>query len=99
MRYTSDRALTQARDLPPARVVGAVQRKKSGSTLVRCHRKRRDLITVNVKKIAGLAGIALVLFFVIAQPGQAAGLVGNIVDFLRSSAESVITFVSNVFQG
>jgi hypothetical protein len=55
------------------------------------------LIAVNVKKIAGLAGIALVLFFVIAQPGQAAGLVGNIIDFLRSSAESVITFVSSVF--
>ncbi|WP_043792657.1 hypothetical protein [Amycolatopsis balhimycina] len=54
---------------------------------------------MNVKKIAGLAGIALVLFFVIAQPGQAAGLVGNIVHFLRASAESVITFVSNVFKG
>ena len=69
------------------------------TAVVRCHRKRRDLIAVNVKKIAGLAGIALVLFFVIAQPGQAAGLVGNIIDFLRSSAESVITFVSNVFKG
>jgi hypothetical protein len=57
------------------------------------------LIAVNAKKLAGLVGIALVLFFVIAQPGQAAGLVGNIVGFLRSSAESVITFVSNVFHG
>ncbi|GAA3540849.1 hypothetical protein GCM10022222_25590 [Amycolatopsis ultiminotia] len=55
------------------------------------------MIAVNAKKLAGLVGIALVLFFVIAQPGQAAGLVGNVVDFLRSSAESVITFVSNVF--
>ncbi|MFF0147161.1 hypothetical protein D5S19_26055 [Amycolatopsis panacis] len=55
------------------------------------------MIAVNVKKLAGLVGIALVLFFVIAQPSHAAGLVGNIVDFLRSSAESVITFVSNVF--
>lgn len=97
VRYTSDRVLTQARDFPPLRLFSAVQRKKSGFALVRCHRKRRDLIAVNVKKIAGLAGIALVLFFVIAQPGQAAGLVGNIIDFLRSSAESVITFVSNVF--
>ena len=69
------------------------------TAVVRCHRKRRDLIAVNVKKIAGLAGIALVLFFVIAQPGQAAGLVGNIIDFLRDSAESVITFVSSVFKG
>jgi hypothetical protein len=55
------------------------------------------LIAVNTKKVAGLVGIALVLFFVIAQPGNAAHLVGNIVDFLRSSAEAVITFVSNVF--
>ncbi|MTD55057.1 hypothetical protein GKO32_13865 [Amycolatopsis sp. RM579] len=57
------------------------------------------MIVVNAKKIAGLVGIALVLFFVIAQPGQAANLVGNIVAFLRSSAEAVITFVSNVFNG
>ncbi|GAB3583737.1 hypothetical protein GCM10027445_58840 [Amycolatopsis endophytica] len=55
------------------------------------------MIVVNAKKIAGLVGIALVLFFVIAQPGNAANLVGNIVDFLRESAEAVITFVSNVF--
>lgn len=52
---------------------------------------------MNVKKLLAFAGIALVLFFVIAQPGQAAGLVGNIIGFLRDSAESVITFVSNVF--
>jgi len=57
------------------------------------------LIVVNAKKIAGLVGIALVLFFVIAQPGNAANLVGNILDFLQSSAEAVITFVSNVFNG
>lgn len=54
---------------------------------------------MNAKKLAGLVGIALVLFFVIAQPNQAAGLVGNIVGFLRSSAESVVSFVSNVFNG
>jgi len=52
---------------------------------------------VNAKKLLTFAGIALVLFFVITQPGQAAGLVGNIIGFLRDSAESVITFVSNVF--
>ena len=57
------------------------------------------LIVVNAKKIAGLVGIALVLFFVIAQPGNAAHMVGTIVDWLRSSAEAVITFVSNVFSG
>jgi hypothetical protein len=59
--------------------------------------RQTGLIAVNTKKVAGLVGIALVLFFVIAQPGNAAHLVGNIVEFLRSSAEAVITFVSNVF--
>ena len=50
-------------------------------------RQETGLIVVDVKKIASIAGIALVLFFVIAQPGQAATLVGNIIDFLRASAE------------
>ncbi|WP_162788243.1 hypothetical protein [Amycolatopsis albispora] len=55
------------------------------------------LIVMNAKKLLTFAGIALVLFFVIAQPQGAAGLVTNIITFLRESAESVITFVSNVF--
>jgi hypothetical protein len=55
------------------------------------------LIAVNGKKLLGLLAIALVLFFVIAQPGNAANLVTNILDFLRDSAEAVIAFVSNVF--
>jgi hypothetical protein len=57
------------------------------------------LITVNAKKLAGLAGIALLLFFVISQPGNSAGLVTNIVQWLRDAAEGVITFVSTVFKG
>ena len=52
-----------------------------------------------IKKLLTFAGIALVLFFVIAQPGQAAGLVTNIIDFLRDAAKSIITFVSSVFTG
>jgi|GEM_PF-1109539 len=51
------------------------------------------------RKILAIAGVALVLFFVIAQPNQAAGLVGNIIDFLGNAARSVITFVSEVFSG
>jgi hypothetical protein len=54
---------------------------------------------VNAKKLAGLAGIALVIFFVISQPGNSAGLVTSIITWLRTSAESVITFVSSVFKG
>lgn len=49
------------------------------------------------KKTAILVGVALVLFYVIAEPEGAAGLVGSIVGFLRDAAESVITFVSSVF--
>ncbi|WP_187346858.1 hypothetical protein [Saccharomonospora sp. CUA-673] len=52
---------------------------------------------MNAKKLAGFAAIALILFFVIAQPGQAAGLVNNLIGFLRDAAEAVITFVSNIF--
>ncbi|MFF5990169.1 hypothetical protein [Prauserella flavalba] len=52
---------------------------------------------MNAKKLATFAGIALVLFFVIAQPGNAAGLVNNIIGFLRDAAEAVIAFVSNIF--
>lgn len=52
---------------------------------------------MNAKKLATVAGIALVLFFVIARPGEAAALVGNILAALRGAAEAVITFVSNVF--
>lgn len=51
------------------------------------------------KKILGLIALAIVLFIVIAHPGQGAEMVHNGVDFLRSSAEGVITFVSNVFSG
>jgi hypothetical protein len=52
---------------------------------------------VDVKKLLTFAGIALVLYFVIAQPAGAAGLVSNIIGFLRDAAESVISFVSSVF--
>ncbi|MEU3275274.1 hypothetical protein SAMN05421630_11455 [Prauserella marina] len=52
---------------------------------------------MNAKKLAGLAALALILFFVIAQPGNAAGLVNNVIGFLREAAEAVITFVSNIF--
>jgi hypothetical protein len=56
------------------------------------------LIVVNAKKVAGLVGIALVVFFVIAQPGNAANLVTNILDFLRNSAEAVINFATALFK-
>jgi hypothetical protein len=52
---------------------------------------------MNWKKIAITFAVALVLFFLVTKPAQAAGLVHTVVDFLRSAAESIIVFVSNVF--
>ncbi|SFP88998.1 hypothetical protein SAMN02982918_3758 [Saccharomonospora viridis] len=59
--------------------------------------RETGLIAVNAKKLASFAGIALVLFFVIARPTEAAGFVDSIITALRDAAEAVITFVSSVF--
>lgn len=53
--------------------------------------------TVNLKKILTFAGIALLLFFLIAEPQQAAQLVQNILNSLRTAAEALITFVRQLF--
>jgi hypothetical protein len=98
VRYNSGGALTQARDFPPAPPSGAVQRKRFVKRARPVPTQETGLIVVNAKKLLGLAAIALVLFFVIAQPGHAAGLVNNSIQFLRDAAESVITFVSNIFR-
>ena len=42
-------------------------------------------------------GIALLLFFLIAEPQQAAQLVTNILNSLRTAAEALITFVRQLF--
>jgi cell shape-determining protein MreC len=52
---------------------------------------------VNVKKIVTLVVVALVLFFLIAQPHQAANGVSNILGWLKSAADALITFVQSVF--
>jgi hypothetical protein len=49
------------------------------------------------KKLAIFAGVALVIFYIIAQPTSAAGLVGSLLTFLRVAAQALITFVSTVF--
>jgi hypothetical protein len=51
---------------------------------------------VNVKKIVGLLAIALLLFFIFTQPDTAAGSVQNIGTMLRTGAESVIRFVTQL---
>lgn len=52
---------------------------------------------MNVKKIAIWTGIALLAFFLISQPHQSAGLVDTVLGDLRQGADSVITFVKNIF--
>jgi hypothetical protein len=52
---------------------------------------------MKAKKILMLAGVALVLFYVITQPGAAADAVQTILAWLRDGAEAIIVFVQNVF--
>ncbi|CAM00385.1 hypothetical protein [Saccharopolyspora erythraea] len=53
---------------------------------------------MNMKKILTWAGIAFLLFFLISAPAQASATVTGILDSLRGAAESVITFMQNLFQ-
>lgn len=62
-------------------------------------RKLDGVGTVNLKKLLIFAGVALLLFFLIAEPQQAAQLVQNILNSLRAAAESIVLFVRNVFSG
>jgi len=56
-------------------------------------------IAVDVKKVMILTGAALLVFFLVTQPVQSAGIVNSIITTLREGAEAVITFVSTVFKG
>ncbi|WP_154814899.1 hypothetical protein [Actinophytocola xinjiangensis] len=52
---------------------------------------------MNAKKVLMLVGVALVLFYVITQPSQAAEAVQGILGWLEDGAEAIITFVRNLF--
>ncbi len=52
---------------------------------------------MNAKKAIILVGVALVLFYVITQPAQAALAVQGILGWLRDGAEALITFMRNLF--
>jgi hypothetical protein len=54
------------------------------------------VVVVNVKRIVGLLAIALLIFFVITQPGTAASSVQNIGNMLQDAAGSVISFFTSV---
>ncbi len=52
---------------------------------------------MDAKKIMILAGVALVLFYVITQPTQAADAVQGLLGWLKDGAEAIITFMRNLF--
>lgn len=52
---------------------------------------------MKAKKVLMLVGVALVLFYVISQPGAAADAVQGILGWLRDGAEAIITFVQQLF--
>lgn len=49
------------------------------------------------KKVIVLAIVAFLLFFLITQPVQSAAAVGNVLNFLKTSAEAIVTFVKSLF--
>jgi hypothetical protein len=52
---------------------------------------------VDAKKIMIFAGVALVLFYVITQPANAANAVQSLLGWLEDGAEAIITFMRNLF--
>jgi hypothetical protein len=62
-------------------------------------RRRTGLVVVNTKKILVLTGVALLVFFLVTQPTQSAGIVTSILTTLKDAAEAVILFVRSVFAG
>jgi len=73
---------------------GAVQRFSTGAIRVQVE---TGLVVVDTKKILVLAGVALLVFFLVTQPTQSAGIVNNILNTLKDAAEALITFVRSVF--
>jgi len=53
-------------------------------------------MVVDVKKIVGLLVIALLIFFVVTQPDNAANSVQNIGTILKDAANSVTRFIARI---
>lgn len=51
---------------------------------------------MNVRKIVGLLVIALLIFFVVTQPGAAANSLQNIGGILADAANSIVTFLTEL---
>ncbi|MQA10812.1 MAG: hypothetical protein GEU98_20105 [Pseudonocardiaceae bacterium] len=61
--------------------------------------RETGLITVKMKKVLVISGIAVLVYFLVVQPQSLAGIVNILLDTLRDAAESLITFVQMVFSG
>jgi len=54
---------------------------------------------VNVKKLVGLLVVALVVFFIVTNPGGASNAVSGIGGWLYSVGQSITSFFSNIAPG
>ncbi|MGH3519402.1 MAG: hypothetical protein ACRDQ7_18690 [Haloechinothrix sp.] len=52
---------------------------------------------MDVKKLAVLTALALVLFFVFTSPGQAADAVHTILGWAADGANQILTFIQQLF--
>jgi hypothetical protein len=52
---------------------------------------------VNAKKLVTFAVVAFLLFFLISQPHESAQAVDNVLTWLKNGAESIVTFVKDLF--
>ncbi|MBM7790486.1 hypothetical protein [Tenggerimyces flavus] len=55
-------------------------------------------MSAGVKKIVGWLAIALVAFYLITNPDDAAGAVRGIGGFISDAFQSIIAFLTSVFQ-
>ncbi|MFD9891074.1 hypothetical protein [Amycolatopsis sp. NPDC058986] len=51
-----------------------------------------------LKKVLIIAVVLLVLFFLITQPNQSAGVVHTALGWLKNGAEAIVTFFRSLFQ-
>jgi hypothetical protein len=72
-------------------------RRPRGVVTVDPHGQWTEYAQVNAKKLITLAAVAFVLFFLISQPQESATAVTNVLNWLKSGAESIITFVKALF--
>lgn len=54
---------------------------------------------MNGKKVLGWGCVLLIVFFVVAQPGQAADLVHTIITWLKEAAGQLVAFIKGVASG